>query len=1044
MSDIKKTPEELEMEINRLEERIKGMESSLAQSFASFSVLQEREERYRLLVENLPDVAWTTDSAGHTVYASPQVEDICGFTSEEVIKGGDDIRFGRIHPDDRDSVRSAFERMLRGGGAFDLTYRIQHKNGSWVWLHDRAFARSTKEGTRYAHGIFQDITAHKEAEKDLLMKKAAVSSSLNAIAFGDEDGLITYVNASFLQQWGYDSEDEVVGRPATEFWRLPDEASAAIAGLHDQGGWSGELTARRKDGSQFMVQLTASMVRDESGKPLCLMVWFLNITERKKAENERAAAERMLRELIDAAPFGAHMYELREDNALVFIGANRAADRILGIPNAQFAGKTIEEAFPPLKNTGVPDAYRAVAAGGEMFEQEQLAYQDQHISGVFEVIATPLGKNRMATFFRDITERKKAEDALRREKNKTDAILAAVGDGISIQDRNYRVLYQNDAHKGIVGDHKGDFCYAAYQHRGDVCRECPIALAFRDGQVHTVERTVTSEKGTIYVEVTASPLRDADGTIIAGIEVVRNITQRRRAEEDRHRSHEQAQLLIDRMPVGCIMWDAGVRVALWNPMAETIFGYSAQEALGRHAHDLIVPEEAQAPLRAVWDRLLAGDQTAHSVSTNSTRDGRKIQCEWYNTPLHDAAGHMSFVLSMAMDVTDRQNAEHERRKLESQLLQSQKMEAIGLLAGGVAHDFNNILSAILGYASILQMKMPADDPLKPNVEQVLAASQRAATLTQSLLAFSRKQIINPQPLLVNESIRKIEKLLRRIIGEDIEFKTVYADPDMTILMDAGQLEQVIINLATNARDAMPRGGNMTLETCTTLIADNFIKQHGYGKSGTYTMILVSDTGSGMDEKTRERIFEPFFTTKELGKGTGLGLSTAYGIVKQNNGYLTCYSEPGIGTTFRVYLPIVADRGRQAPAAAPVPAGRGTETVLVAEDDQTMRDLFRSLLQDHGYSVLLAADGEEAVAQFRAAAGRVQLLVLDVVMPKKNGKEVFDEIRRVQPGIKALFTSGYTADILDRKGIEHEGLNFLSKPVLPSEFLKKVRDVLDGK
>jgi PAS domain S-box-containing protein len=919
MSDIKKTPEELQMEINSLEDRIKGMESVLAQSFASFSVLQEREERYRLLVENLPDAAWTTDSTGHTVYVSPQVEDIYGFTSEEVIKGGDDIWFGRIHPDDRYSVQSAFERMLRRGSAFDLKYRIQHRNGSWIWLHDRAFVRSTKEGMLLAHGIFRDITAEKVAEQDLLMKDAALSSSLSAIAFGDEDGRITYVNASFLQQWGYDREDEVVGRPATEFWRMPDESNEVIATLREQGGWSGELTACRKDGKQFMVQLTASLVYDESGKPRCLMAWFLDITERKKAEEE-----------------------------------------------------------------------------------------------------------------------------LRKEKNKTDAILAAMGDGISIQDRDYRVLYQNDAHKAIVGDHQGEHCYAAYQSRGDVCGECPVALAFQDGKVHTVERSVTNDKGAIYVEVTASPLRDASGAIVAGIEVVRNITERRRAEEDRHRSHEQAQLLIDCMPVGCIMWDAGVRVALWNPMAEKIFGYPAQEALGQHAHDLIVPEESRAPFREVWDRLLAGDQTAHSLGTNITRDGRKIRCEWYNTPLTDVAGNISFVLSMVMDVTDRQNAEDERRRLESQLLQSQKMEAIGLLAGGVAHDFNNILSAILGYASILQMKMSEDDPLKSNVEQVLAASQRAATLTQSLLAFSRKQIINPQPLLVNESIRKIEKLLRRIIGEDIDFNAIYADPDMTVMMDAGQLEQVVINLATNARDAMPRGGKMTLETNLSRIDDVFIKQHGYGKSGSYAMLLVSDTGSGMDEKTRARIFEPFFTTKELGKGTGLGLSTTYGIVKQNNGHITCYSEPGIGTTFRVYLPIVAEQGRRSPAAAPVPAGRGTEMVLVAEDDQTMRDLFRSLLQDHGYSVLLAADGDEAVAKFREAAGRIQLLVLDVVMPKKNGKEVLDEIRLVQPGIKALFTSGYTADILDRKGIEHEGLNFLSKPVLPSEFLKKVRDVLDGK
>ncbi|MHB8844714.1 MAG: PAS domain-containing hybrid sensor histidine kinase/response regulator [Nitrospirota bacterium] len=919
MSTSKKTPEELQAEIERLEERVKGMESALAKSFASFSVLQEHEERYRLLVENLPDAAWTTDSTGRTIYISPQVEDIYGFTPGEIIEGGDAIWFGRIHPDDRDRVQSAFEEMLRRGSAFDLEYRIQHRNGSWIWLHDRAFARSTKEGTRFAHGIFRDITAEKAAEKDLLMKDAAVSSSLNAIAFGDEDGRLIYVNSSFLQLWGYDRENEVVGRPAMEFWLMPAEPKGAGAALYEQGGWSGELTACRKDGSRFMVQLTASLVRDERGRPLCLMAWFLDITERKKAEEE-----------------------------------------------------------------------------------------------------------------------------LRREKNKTDAILAAMGDGISIQDLDYRVLYQNEAHKAIVGEHQGEHCYAAYERRGDVCGECPVALAYQDGKVHTVERSAANDKGTIYVEVTASPLRDASGAIVAGIEVVRNITERRRAEEDRHRSQEQAQLLIDRMPVGCIMWDTESRVALWNPAAERIFGYPAAEALGMSARDLIATEAVRTKMEDLWRQMPAGDHLVHTVDENRTRDGRKILCEWFDTPIRDGSGKAAFVLSMVMDVTDRQNAEEERRKLEAQLQQSQKMEAIGLLAGGVAHDFNNILSAIIGYASILQMKMHADDPLKSNVDQVLAASQRAATLTQSLLAFSRKQIINPQPLLVNESLRKFEKLLRRIIGEDIEFNSLYADQDMTVMMDAGQLEQVVINLATNARDAMPRGGNMTLETCLSTIDEAFIRKHGYGASGIYAMLHVSDTGSGMDEKTRARIFEPFFTTKELGKGTGLGLSTAYGIVKQNNGFITCYSEPGIGTTFRVYLPVVADRGRMTPAAAPAPAGRGTETVLVAEDDQAMRNLFRSLLQDHGYSVIVAEDGDKAVAKFREAGHRIQLLVLDVVMPKKNGKEVLDAARRVKPGIKALFTSGYTADILDRKGIQHEGLHFISKPIAPSEFLKKVREILDGK
>jgi len=1038
MEETGKTSPELE----RMEQRVKNMESALAQSFAAFSKLQEREERYRLLVENLPDAAWTTDGAGHTVYISPQVEDIYGFTSEEVLAGGDELWFGRVHPDDVERVRTAFERMMDTGSAFDVEYRIRHKSGPWIWLHDRAFTRTTKEGTRFAHGIFRDITQQKLAEADLQTKDAAVSSSINAIAFGDLAGIITYVNASFLRQWGYTRPEDVVGRPATEFWQMPEAASTVIATLHEQGGWSGELTACRKDGSLFLVQLTATRVQDSRGRPLCLMASFLDITERKRTEAAVAASEAKYRMLFESSTDGIFLLDL-EGN---FIDANRTAYERLGYTREEFLSLDINRLDDPAFADKVPERLRQIRERGmAVFESGHLR-KDGSMMPV-EVNSRLLDYEGMKVFFsviRDITERKKADEALHREKNKTDAILAAMGDGLSIQDRNYRVLYQNDAHKALIGDHAGELCYAGYERRDSLCESCPVALAFHDGKVHTIERSAPTDRGTLHVEITASPLRDPDGTIVAGIEVVRDITQRKRAEEDRHRSQEQAQFLIDHMPVGCIMWDTEFRAALWNPAAERIFGYPAPDALGRHAYDLVVPKEARAASDAVWQRLLAGDQVARAESENITRDGRKIVCEWYNTPIRDSTGRVTFVLSMMMDLSDRQRAEEERRKLEGQLLQSQKMEAIGLLAGGIAHDFNNILSAILGYASIVQMKMGADDPLRPHVDQVLAASQRAASLTQGLLAFSRKQIINPQALLVNESLRKIEKLLRRIIGEDIEFKTVYAEPDMTVMADAGQLEQVIINLATNARDAMPRGGTITLETCRAEIDADFIRKHGYGKAGAYALIMVSDTGTGMDEKTRMRIFEPFFTTKELGKGTGLGLSTAYGVVKQNNGYISCSSEPGSGTAFRVLLPLVKTLPRRTEAAASDTVALGTETVLIAEDDQAMRGLFGSLLADHGYTVIAAVDGDDAIAKFREHSRDIQLIVLDVVMPKKNGREVYDEARRIRPGIKAIFTSGYSADMVSRKGILLEGLPFLSKPVVPAEFLNKVRQVLDGR
>jgi PAS domain S-box-containing protein len=497
------------------------------------------------------------------------------------------------------------------------------------------------------------------------------------------------------------------------------------------------------------------------------------------------------------------------------------------------------------------------------------------------------------------------------------------------------------------------------------------------------------------------------------------------------------------MPVGCIMWDTAFRVSLWNPMAEQVFGYPAAEALGRHADDLIVPEEARPAVHAAWERLLTGAQTAHSVNGNRTREGRSIVCEWFNTPLRDARGAATGVLSMVTDITERVSAEQERQRLQEQLLQSQKMEAIGLLAGGVAHDFNNILSAILGYASIIQMKMRPEDPLRAHVEQVLAASKRAAGLTQSLLAFSRKQVIHPRPLEVNESVRRIESLLRRLIGEDIDFVTRYHRTELMVLADPTQFEQVVINLATNARDAMLHGGTMTLSLDAAEIDGVFIREHGFGQAGRYARIAVSDTGMGIDEETRAHIFEPFFTTKEVGKGTGLGLSTVYGIVKQNNGYIVCVSTPGAGTTFQVYLPLTAERGAAPAEDGPQMVRQGTETVLIAEDDAATRALFQSVFEEQGYTVITAANGEEAIERFRERAGAVQLLVLDVIMPKKNGREVLEQARRIRPEIKALFTSGYTADIIHARGVLDPSIELLPKPVSPADLLQKARAVLDG-
>jgi nitrogen-specific signal transduction histidine kinase/CheY-like chemotaxis protein len=389
----------------------------------------------------------------------------------------------------------------------------------------------------------------------------------------------------------------------------------------------------------------------------------------------------------------------------------------------------------------------------------------------------------------------------------------------------------------------------------------------------------------------------------------------------------------------------------------------------------------------------------------------------------------------------------ERKRLEDQLRHSQKMEAVGLLAGGIAHDFNNILTAIIGYGSLTKMKLNPGDQLMHNVDEIIASAERGAALTQSLLAFSRKQLINPQPVNISNIIERVSKLLLRLIGEDIKLETVPASADLIVIADSGQIEQVLMNLVTNARDSMPDGGFLNIETRQVVLDEGFIASHGYGKPGDYALIALSDTGIGMESKTAERIFEPFFTTKEMGHGTGLGLSIVYSIVKQHEGYINVYTEPGKGTTFKIYLPLAKLTNDEVvklnPAVPPI-QNQGNETVLVAEDDEPLRRLVGSVLEEFGYTVIVAADGEEAMRKIREHGEQIQLLLLDVIMPKKNGKEVYEEARRLIPGVKALFASGYTADIVHKKGILDEGLDFVSKPISPNELLRKVREVLDKK
>jgi len=368
---------------------------------------------------------------------------------------------------------------------------------------------------------------------------------------------------------------------------------------------------------------------------------------------------------------------------------------------------------------------------------------------------------------------------------------------------------------------------------------------------------------------------------------------------------------------------------------------------------------------------------------------------------------------------------------------------VGHLAGGVAHDFNNILTAIIGYGNLLRLKLPPESPLRDFVEQLLTASDKAANLTRSLLAFSRKQVMSLVPLDINEIVKGMKKMLDSIIGEDIDFNVKTADRDLIVTCDKGQIEHVLINLATNARDAMPHGGSLTITTEESLIDESFVQVHGQGVVGSYAVLSVRDTGKGMDKTTQQRIFDPFFTTKVVGKGTGLGLAMVYGTINQHNGFITVSSESGKGSVFNIYLPLAQTKGQAHQQKSPDQLYSGNETILLVEDDTAVRIVTKALLEDLGYAVIEAVDGEHAMRLFRENADKIQLVISDIIMPGINGKDMLIGLRKIRADVKLLFISGYAADILEEKGFERENINLVSKPLRPDVLSKKIREVLTG-
>ncbi len=517
--------------------------------------------------------------------------------------------------------------------------------------------------------------------------------------------------------------------------------------------------------------------------------------------------------------------------------------------------------------------------------------------------------------------------------------------------------------------------------------------------------------------------------------LVNEIERRRKIEAELRRKTEELDgYFTNSLDLLCIA-DIDGHFRRLNPEWEKTFGYPLDELLGRRFLDFVHPDDMESALAAVA-RLAGAQSVLNFTNRYRHQDGSYRWIEWRSYPVD------KLIYAVARDITDRRQAETEKDRLQEQLAQAQKMESVGRLAGGVAHDSNNIMAVILGHAEMTLSRMGPDHELRAGLEEIRRAAIRSADLTRQLLAFARKQTVSPKVLDLNETLAGMLSMLRRLIGEDIELTWIPGASLWPVRIDPSQIDQILANLCVNARDAIPGSGRVTIETGNRHIDDAYCAGHPGFIPGDFSMVSVSDNGCGMDKPTLGQLFEPFFTTKPAGKGTGLGLSTVYGIVKQNNGFINVYSEPGIGTTFRIYLPRHLGDGEPARLPPPPASVRGSETVLLVEDEPAILNVCRCMLEAQGYSVLTAASASGAMALAETHGGTIHLLVTDVVMPEMNGPGLVTALQARHPRIKSLFMSGYTANVIAHHGVLEEGVNFIQKPFTTHEFVTKVRETLD--
>jgi PAS domain S-box-containing protein len=737
------------------------------------------------------------------------------------------------------------------------------------------------------------------------------------------------------------------------------------------------------------------------------------------------------------------------------LAANRTSCAVLNHTEDDLIGRRCHEVFHKTEKPPQDCPLQEMLATGRMSICEM---QVEALGKVFLVSCAPVldaGGNmeRVLHFATDITERKRAEEALKESEARFQTAFVMAPIGMALVGINGHFLSVNQAFCEMLGysaTELNGMTFEQITHPEDLTRNREMVrsqLAGSPAKVHHLEkRYIAKDSRMVWASVNSLLIRTTNGQPLHFITHIQDITEHKRAEFLLHQERSRAQKYLDIASVIMIALNVRGEIEMINRKGCQILGYEESELIGQNWFDTCIPPGVGPKVKKAFMRIIAGEiDTAEYLENHVvTKSGEERLIAWHNSVVRDDAGVIVGTLSSGEDISSSRKAEVERQKLQEQLGLSQKMESVGRLAGGVAHDFNNLLTPILGYAEIVLSSLPSGDPRVEHVRQILMAAGRAKDLTRQLLAFSHKQVLELKTVDLGKTILHFQKLLKRTIRESISISVDIAPKLGMVSADIGQIEQVIMNLAVNAQDAMPSGGTLRISLSDLDLEESAAEVHAGIAPGPYVLLTVSDNGVGMERETLSRLFEPFYTTKRQGHGTGLGLSIVHGIIQQHDGAILVESEPGHGTTFKIYLPRLKELAPQTYPDLP-PVGdykRGTETVLVVDDNQAVRDLVNHILGNQGYTVIVAESPESCFDIIDQQHGRVNLLITDVIMPIMDGRQLFERLHSVLPALKVLYMSSYAGDVIAHHGIAPEHVHFIQKPFSFRALTEKVREALD--